>query len=61
MGGLGQAWLNRLSGTRHDDSCYEFVRLTVMEYTGDGQFSLQEAIYDWEEVAPVLRKWVGGR
>jgi hypothetical protein len=54
-------WLNRLPGQRPDGSDHEFAGLTVMEYAGDGEFSFQEDIYNWEEVVPVLREWAGAR
>jgi hypothetical protein len=49
--------MNRLPGRRIDGSYYEFAGFTVMEYAGNGQFSLQEDIYNWEEVVPVLKEW----
>jgi ketosteroid isomerase-like protein len=54
-------WMNRLPGQRSDGSYYEFAGLTVMEYAGDGQFSLQEDIYNWEEAIPVLKEWAAAQ
>jgi hypothetical protein len=53
--------MNRLPGKRPDGSYYEFAGLTVMEYAGDGQFSFQEDVYNWEEVVPILEEWAGAR
>jgi len=50
-------WMNRLPGQRADGSHYEFAGLTVMEYAGEGRFSYQEDLYNWEEAVPVLKEW----
>ena len=38
-----------------------FAGLTIMDYAGDGQFSFQEDIYNWEEAVPVLEEWAAIR
>jgi hypothetical protein len=50
-------WLNRLPGQRADGSHYEFAGLTVMDYAGDGLFSYQEDVYNWEKALPILKQW----
>jgi limonene-1,2-epoxide hydrolase len=50
-------WLNRLPGKRADGSHYEFAGLTVMEYAGNGLFSLQEDIYNRNETDQVVAEW----
>jgi hypothetical protein len=52
-------WLNRLPGQRADGSHYEFAGLTVMDYAGDGLFSYQEDLYNWEKALPILKQWAG--
>jgi limonene-1,2-epoxide hydrolase len=50
-------WQNRLPGRRADGSCYEFAGISISEYAGDGRFSFQEDIYNWEESLKVLKEW----
>jgi len=50
-------WFNRLPGQRVDGSHYEFAGITVMIYAGNGLFSYQEDMYNWEKAVPLLEEW----
>ena len=50
-------WLNRLPNQRSDGSYYEFPGFTTLIYAGNGLFSYQEDIYNWEHVVPLLEEW----
>jgi ketosteroid isomerase-like protein len=54
-------WQNRLPGQRADGSHYEFAGVTIMLYAGNGKFSFQEDIYNWEEALAVLKDWAADR
>lgn len=50
-------WLNRLPGKRPDGLYYEFPGITVMVYAGNGQFSLQEDVYNPSNARKVIEEW----
>ncbi len=50
-------WKNRLPGQRADGSYYEFSGVTTMIYAGDGLFSYQEDIYNFDETRRVMAAW----
>ena len=54
-------WRNRLPGTRPDGSYYEFAGLTVVQYAGNGQWSFQEDIYNWEVGEKVIKDYVADK
>jgi hypothetical protein len=45
------------------DEVYRFGCVTILEYAGDGLFSLQEDLYNPREADAVMKRWVeaGGR
>jgi hypothetical protein len=51
-------WLNRLPGRRSDGSHYEFGGITTMLYAGNGEFSYQEDVYNFEETKKLLEEWM---
>jgi hypothetical protein len=50
-------WWNRLPGARVDGGFYEFAGVTICEYAGNGQWSYQEDVYNFEETMKVLQDW----
>jgi ketosteroid isomerase-like protein len=54
-------WLNRLPGTRPDGSYYEFAGFTATEYAGNGRWSYQEDVYNWEIAEKVIRDYVADK
>jgi len=54
-------WLNRLPGRRADGSWFEFAGITITEYAGDGKWSYQEDVYNWEKALEVLQEWSQSR
>ena len=54
-------WWCRPPGTRPDGTRYEFAGVSTLVYAGDGLFSLQEDIYNMDEVRTVLDAWAQGR
>jgi hypothetical protein len=52
-------WLNRLPGTRPDGSHYQFAGVTTLLYAGNGRWSYQEDIFNFEETRKVLAEWTG--
>jgi ketosteroid isomerase-like protein len=54
-------WRNRLPGTRPDGSYYEFAGVTVVQYAGNGQWSFQEDIYNWEVGEKVIKDYVADK
>ncbi len=50
-------WCCRLPGTRLDGTPYEFVGMSTLLYAGAGLFSLQEDVYNMDEVRAVLDAW----
>lgn len=54
-------WKNRLPGKRPDGSFYEFAGLSVVEYAGNGQWSLQEDVYNWELGEKVIQDYIADK
>lgn len=54
-------WRNRLPGRRPDGSFYEFAGITTLVYGGNGRFSYQEDVYNFEETRKVMREWEEAR
>jgi hypothetical protein len=54
-------WRNRLPGRRSDGTDYEFAGITVTEYAGEGRWSFQEDLYNWEKALEVLKEWAEAR
>lgn len=54
-------WKNRLPGRRPDGSYYEFSGVTTMLYAGEGRFSYQEDIYNFDETRKVMKEWAEAR
>jgi ketosteroid isomerase-like protein len=50
-------WLNRLPNVDGRTEPYQFAGITVLEYAGDGKFSLQEDIYNMKECEAVMVEW----
>ncbi len=50
-------WQNRLPGKRADGSPYQFAGVSIADYAGNGRWSFQEDIYNWERALEVLREW----
>lgn len=50
-------WKNRLPGRRADGGYFEFSGVTTMIYAGDGLFSYQEDIYNFDETRQVMTEW----
>lgn len=54
-------WLNRLPGKRPDGAFYEWAGISVIEYAGDGQWSFQEDIYNWELGEKVIKDYIADK
>lgn len=54
-------WLNRLPGKRPDGSYYEFAGMTATEYAGNGQWSYQEDVYNWEIGEKVIKDYIADK
>jgi limonene-1,2-epoxide hydrolase len=54
-------WLNRLPGKRPDGSYYEFAGMTATEYAGNGQWSYQEDLYNWEVAEKVIKDYIADK
>lgn len=54
-------WKNRLPGKRPDGSFYEFAGLSVVEYAGNGQWSFQEDVYNWELGEKVIQDYIADK
>ena len=54
-------WKNRLPGKRPDGSFYEFAGLSVVEYAGNGQWSFQEDVYNWEIGEKVIQDYIADK
>ena len=54
-------WLNRLPGKRPDGSYYEFPGLSVSVYAGNGQWSYQEDVYNWEIAEKVIKDYIADK
>jgi hypothetical protein len=52
-------WRNVLPNVDGRDGGYEFAGVTILEYAGDGRFSLQEDIYNMKECEQVMVAWFG--
>lgn len=50
-------WQNRLPGSKPDGTFYEFGGVTICEYAGNGTWSYQEDVYNFEETLAVLTEW----
>jgi ketosteroid isomerase-like protein len=50
-------WKNRMPGRRADGSHYEFSGMTTLLYAGDGRFSYQEDVYNFDETRKVMAEW----
>jgi hypothetical protein len=50
-------WQNRLPGSKPDGTFYEFGGVTICVYAGNGTWSYQEDIYNFEETMAVVTEW----
>ena len=50
-------WRNVLPNVDGVAGGYEFAGVTILEYAGDGKFSLQEDIYNMKECEAVMTRW----
>jgi len=54
-------WKNRLPGKRPNGSFYEFPGLSVVEYAGNGRWSFQEDVYNWELGEKVIQDYIADK
>lgn len=54
-------WWCRLPGERPDGGRYEFAGISTLLYAGGGLFSLQEDVYNMDEVRAVIEAWTAAR
>lgn len=50
-------WRNVMPNVDGREGGYEFAGVTILEYAGDGKFSLQEDIYNMKETETVMMAW----
>jgi hypothetical protein len=50
-----------LPGKRLDGSYYEFPGLSVSVYAGNGQWSYQEDVYNWEIAEKVIKDYIADK
>lgn len=54
-------WMNRLPGKRPDGAFYEWPGISVIQYAGDGQWSFQEDVYNWELGEKVIKDYIADK
>jgi hypothetical protein len=54
-------WLNRLPGRRPNGAFYEWPGISVIEYAGNGEWSFQEDIYNWELGEKVIKDYIADK
>ena len=54
-------WMNRLPGKRPVGAFYEWPGISVIQYAGDGQWSFQEDVYNWELGEKVIKDYIADK